>query len=175
MIVIACVGVLETRKNQKLAINVCAELDPTRFCLCLYGCGPAESELRKQVEKRSLGQRVRFMGWVDAEKIWSRVDLLLLPSLHEGAPNAALEALAQGIPILASDIAEHREILPVANLLPLDDHRVWQTHLNRIFRNPQRELERLREAQAQCVGALEFDWDTTICGHILQYPVGDLH
>ena len=76
------------------------------------GDGPARTLLLARAQQLNLGGKVRFRGWVERDRIWPEVDVLLLPSLHEGMSNAVLEALASSIPVLASDVPEHREVLP---------------------------------------------------------------
>ncbi|MCI5122712.1 MAG: glycosyltransferase, partial [Candidatus Electrothrix sp. AUS4] len=117
----ACVGVLEERKNQLFLLKVFEHIQAEQMQLFLYGTGPDEELLQHFVMKRNITDQVIFKGWVQAEQIWPEINLLLMPSQHEGAPNAVLEALATGTPVLASDIQEHREILPPICLLPLAD------------------------------------------------------
>ena len=96
---------------------------------------------------------------MESSSIWPQVDLLLLPSLHEGASNSVLEALAHKIAILASDIPENREILPQSSLVPLNNAKVWQCAITRILHDPKRELDRLREYQSPYREQFNFDWD----------------
>src|SRR5262249_17473284 len=113
--------------------------------------------------------RVTFMGWIDeVNMIWEKIDLLLFPSLHEGAPNAILEALAYSVPVLASDIPEHREILPECNLLPTDDVMIWVNALKAIIETTPRSLAKLCKAQYKVASSLRFDWEGEICRRILQ-------
>ena len=109
-----CVGVLENRKNQSLLLECMQSVSTNNAILYFYGIGPKEEELKELAIKLGVENKVHFEGWVDASIIWPTADLLLQPSMHEGAPNAVLEALAHGVPVLASDIPEHREILPVS-------------------------------------------------------------
>ena len=69
-------------------------------------------QLRSQ--NPELGDRVRFVGEVPWEKVpeyMAAADLFLFPSKFEGMPNAVLEAMAAGLPVVASDIPPHREVL----------------------------------------------------------------
>lgn len=102
------------------------------------------------------------MGWIDPNDLWDGVDLLLFPSVHEGSPNAVLEAIAHGVPVFASDIPEHREILPAHSLLPGRDARPWTSRLLNILENSE-ELPRLATAQRKHARHLRFDWDSAIC------------
>lgn len=128
---VACVGVLEPRKNQRFLLEVFKQINAEQAQLYLYGTGPDEQLLRETVRKEGMSDRVHFMGWVPSESIWPEVDLLLMPSLHEGAPNAVLEALGNGIPVLASDIPEHGEILQQEYLLPASSPEQWNIFLNK--------------------------------------------
>jgi glycosyltransferase involved in cell wall biosynthesis len=167
---LACVGVLEVRKNQALAIQ-CMSYIPNHLAhLYVFGSGPGESQLRKLVNDFDVQDKVTFMGWVNGEEnIWSNVDLLLFPSRHEGIPNAILEALAWGVPILASDIPEHREILPQSCLLPVDDVTAWRKALQRLIVICPKSLMQMRQIQHHAALKLCFDWDREICQSILAH------
>jgi glycogen(starch) synthase len=69
-----------------------------------------------KVLARELGiaERVHFLGWQSREQLleqyqWS--NLFLFPSRHEGMPNAVLEAMASGLPVIASRIAGNEELV----------------------------------------------------------------
>jgi glycosyltransferase involved in cell wall biosynthesis len=160
---LAAVGILEARKNQRFLLECMAKIPPTTAKLYLYGCGPDEQQLHALAAKLGLDDHVRFMGWVeDQETIWQQTDLLLFPSRSEGAPNAVLEAIARGIPVLASDIPEHREILPAESLLPIDDLNSWRAAIARADGDPRAVLTELARLQDRYAETLRFDWDARV-------------
>jgi glycosyltransferase involved in cell wall biosynthesis len=62
----------------------------------------------------SLGKRVEFSGWVDRSGLpahYRWADVLCLPSYEEGMPNVVLEAMAAGLPTIASDVYGMRELV----------------------------------------------------------------
>ncbi|MGR0479910.1 MAG: glycosyltransferase family 4 protein [Candidatus Electronema sp. V4] len=154
----ACVGVLEPRKNQRLLLDVFKKISAEQAQLYLYGTGPDEQLLQETVRKEGMNDRVHFMCWVPSERIWPEVDLLLMPSLHEGAPNAVLEALGHGIPVFASDIPEHAEILPRKYLRSVDSCASWSKLIEEAVR--QNNLASIAEDQRNCARKLFFDWDS---------------
>ncbi|MCI5161906.1 MAG: glycosyltransferase [Candidatus Electrothrix sp. AX5] len=159
----ACVGVLEERKNQIFLVNILKKMRADQIHLYLYGTGPDEKLLRDLVEKENILDQILFKGWVQSEQIWPDIDLLLMPSQHEGAPNAVLEALATGTPVIASDIPEHKEILPQVSLLPLADEGAWREKLEAIADNPKNQLHQIVAEQKSAAGKhLQFDWDDKI-------------
>lgn len=90
---------LEKKNGIKDVIEALTLL-PTNVCFVVCGSGSLEAEIREQVEKLGLSQRVRFMGFVDPEKlplIMKASDIFIRPSLSEGLGNAFLEAMAAGI------------------------------------------------------------------------------
>lgn len=71
--------------------------------LTIVGEGPEERRLRVQVAALNLQDRVRFLPSVagdEKQKIFAEHDLLVIPSITEISPNAALEARAAGLPVL---------------------------------------------------------------------------
>jgi teichuronic acid biosynthesis glycosyltransferase TuaC len=77
------------------------------FDTLLIGTGEIESELKTSAQARQLDPFVRFIGNVPHTKVreWlSAGDVFCLPSLMEGMPNVVLEALACGLPIVASRV-----------------------------------------------------------------------
>lgn len=158
----ACVGVLEPRKRQRFVLEVLRDLSPSPWQLDLYGDGVERDELELLASHLGIAERTIFHGWTPADVLWKQVDVLLFPSQHEGAPNAVLEAIAHRIPVLASDIPEHREVLSYENLLPAQDRRAWLARLEKLLADPAGERESLLAAQAGVREKLTFDWDAGI-------------
>lgn len=75
--------------------------------LSLCGSGSQADELPKLAADLEIATQVRFLGWVDEagkEEQFRSTDLLVLPSYTEGMPNAVLEAMASGLPIVATNV-----------------------------------------------------------------------
>lgn len=163
----ACVGVLEKRKNHRVALLTLQGLPPRDAQLTLFGSGPLESYLKQLAEEIGVIERTHFAGWKPPREIWPEVDLLLFPSTHEGAPNAVLEALAAGVPVLASDTPEHREILPAEDLLPSGNIPAWTHAVRRLLGSENAVRGALVDRQRRFAERLRFDWSEAIQGLIL--------
>lgn len=159
---LACVGVLEPGKNQQFLLKVMKTMKANQAQLYLYGVGPDEQLLQKTIIEEKLSNRVYFMGWVESDNIWPDIDLLLMPSLHEGAPNAALEAIANCVPVLASDIPEHFEIFSKKSLLPLGKPLRWVKKIEHISHDPKNQLQNLISEQRNATQHLMFDWEQEV-------------
>jgi glycosyltransferase involved in cell wall biosynthesis len=106
------VGRLAIQKNQGFLLQVLTYLPDTH--LALAGDGELNEELRKKCEQLQVSERVHFLGEQPNSEIVSLLgaaDVFVFPSLFEGMPLVLLEAMYIGIPIVASDIPAHREIL----------------------------------------------------------------
>jgi glycosyltransferase involved in cell wall biosynthesis len=80
--------------------------------LIIVGDGPLASELRGLCESLGLAGSVEFMGLTyNVEKYLERADLFVLPSRTEGLSNALLEAMANGIPCVATKVGGNDELL----------------------------------------------------------------
>lgn len=69
----------------------------------VFGEGPWEGEMRRRAHALGIHGLVRLYGMRrDIPRVLKALDLLVLPSLREGCPNAILEAMAAGVPVLAT-------------------------------------------------------------------------
>jgi len=103
-------GRCQAQKNIPLLLEECAALramSQARFELHLIGDGPLRAELVKQAERLGLADCIIWHGWSGREElraIYQRSHCFVNPSFYEGMPNAVLEAMACGMPVVASDI-----------------------------------------------------------------------
>jgi glycosyltransferase involved in cell wall biosynthesis len=82
------------------------------YALALIGAGSEEVPLRRLADELHLGPRVTFAGEVpEAARLFPAFDVFAAPSRKEGLPLAVVEAMALGLPVVASDIPAHRETL----------------------------------------------------------------
>ena len=101
---VAVVGSLERRKGQGTLFGAMERL-PGRVHLLVVGKGPEEKEYREWVSRQGSGNRIHFLGFRDdVQGILREIDLLALPSTLEATPYVILEAMAAGLPVVASDI-----------------------------------------------------------------------
>ncbi len=112
--IIGYVGRLSQEKGVDRAIEALAAIrrsEPTAQ-LHLIGDGPMRSKLKEQAKQLRVNDSVRFWGWQDDPKrFYEAMDMLLLPSHTEGLPNSALEAMAMGVPVAATDVGGVRDLL----------------------------------------------------------------
>lgn len=87
-----------------------ADEAPVRFVM--IGSGPLAGELRRGIKRKRLGQRVHLVGTVsDVRDYLACCDALVLPSKVDGRPNAVMEALAMGVPVIASRVGGLPELV----------------------------------------------------------------
>ncbi|MBU7530825.1 MULTISPECIES: glycosyltransferase family 4 protein [Lactiplantibacillus] len=99
------VGELSKRKNQEMTIKAISLLKNKNINLLLCGIGNEEKNLRDLVGRLGLNNQVHFLGYQPhVEEIYRIADLAIMPSLREGFGLAGIEAMASGLPLLASNI-----------------------------------------------------------------------
>ena len=136
---------------------------PVRFTI--VGDGPQMerlSDLAKEIIRSGAGAAVRFTGWLDPDAvraIYASASLLVLPSLVEGHPNVMLEAMAMGVPCVASDVPGIREVVENGRqglLVPPEDAAAIARAVSDILSDCDRHREMSIAARAR---AEEFSWD----------------
>ena len=110
-----------------------------RTHLVIAGTGPLRGELEAKARAAGLTSNVHFIGYrSDVPALIASFDAYVLPSLWEGLPLALLEALAQGLPIVASRVGGVPEVVDHGVngfLVPPADAKRLAEHLLRIRRD----------------------------------------
>jgi glycosyltransferase involved in cell wall biosynthesis len=96
-------GRLTHQKGFDRLLAMFAEMGDDESELNILGEGSLEESLHQQAAELCIDAKVRFVGFTDNPWAWfAAADAFLLPSRWEGMPNAVLEALACGVPVIAT-------------------------------------------------------------------------
>ena len=124
-IVMITVGELNANKNHSQVLRALSKLRRTHFHYLIVGTGEYELKLKKTVKQLSLQDNVSFLGFrKDIPELLSASDIFILTSRREGLPKAILEAMAAGLPIIATDVRGNRDLVKHGEnglIIPLDD------------------------------------------------------
>jgi sugar transferase (PEP-CTERM/EpsH1 system associated) len=113
-IVVGTVGRLDPVKNQAALIEMLEALRATqpRLRLVIAGDGPERNTLARQVDGARLGDRASLLGQRDdIPDVMRTFDIFVLPSLGEGMCNTILEAMAAGLPVVATSVGGNPELV----------------------------------------------------------------
>lgn len=159
--VLLVVSRLVNWKGVDTVLAALAEL-PEGFRLVVMGDGPAATELRDLASRLGVAHRVFFAGGVDGGRValaMRAADALVLNSLYEGLSHVVLEAMAAGLPVLASDVPGNRELIEHEHnglLFPCGDREKLKSEVQRLADRPElreqlarRGQERAREIRAE--------------------------
>src|SRR5260370_36290504 len=80
--------------------------------LVLVGDGPEQPKIKELVQQRHLEPNVRFLGLrTDVARLLTAADIFLLSSISEGIPLTLIEAMAAGVPIVATSVGGIGEVV----------------------------------------------------------------
>jgi len=140
-VVVGTVGRLQPIKNQIALVRAFAQLlrDVPRLRantrLALVGDGPLRAELSNSVQAEGLTDVVWLAGASDeVARLYQCLDLFVLPSLREGISNTVLEAMASGLPVVATAVGGNVELVVDGStgcLVPASDQTALVAALNR--------------------------------------------
>lgn len=138
---IGTVGRLVPVKNYALLVRVFSRLPHEPRCqLVLVGDGPERASLERLAADLGVADRLEFLGHRDdVPTILRSLDVFVLPSLNEGMSNTLLEAMAAGLPVLASDVGGNGEIIEPDKsglLFPSQDIDSAVAQLRRLTESP---------------------------------------
>lgn len=152
-------------KNLDLLLDLMESLRGTEcddLELVLVGKEDPRERLGDRLTARGLTDRVRVTGFVpdeDLVALYQGAMLFLFPSRYEGFGLPALEAMAAGVPVVASDRASIPEVVGPAGVL-LDPERMleWQNAVRSLSADPARREQLARAGRERACG---FRWDLT--------------
>lgn len=100
------------RKNVEGAINAFAAAENDDAILLICGKGREQRKLKDLVKELDIKDKVYFAGYrTDILEICRMSDIFLFTSRQEGLPVAVMQAMAAGLPVIASDIRGNRDLL----------------------------------------------------------------
>jgi glycosyltransferase involved in cell wall biosynthesis len=145
--------------------------------LWLAGEGAASSSARAWAVDSGLADRVHFLGWVDEQEktaAFTAADLFVLPSHVEGLPNALIEAMACGLPVITTPVGVIPDVIAHGEngiLVPPKNPAALRAALEALLDSPA-ERERLGRA-AYATAAMRFGLEDAVRGlsHALQSVV----
>jgi len=111
---ILCVARLIKRKGIDYLLKALGRLKDKNFILTIIGDGNEKENLVNLTKKLKINSKVRFLGPIPHSEIikyYQQNDLFVLPSLNEGMSNTILEAMACGLPIIATDVGGSEELV----------------------------------------------------------------
>jgi glycosyltransferase involved in cell wall biosynthesis len=144
------VGRLSEEKNIDLLLKISEAVSTvaeTTVLIC--GDGPLRQRAEAFVRRSPVGDRIKLLG--ERRDVWQLMkasDVFISTSAFEGQPNAVLEAMACGCPIVVSDIPAHREFLDEtsAAIVPLNKEAFVTAILN-VIGNSEQTAGRIEEAK----------------------------
>lgn len=141
---ILTVANLRAEKAHEVLLAAAAELRPRHPYLnyLIAGAGPRLAELKTLVATLGLGAQVSFLGHrEDVPALLADADLFVLPSRSEAFPNGAIEAMAAGLPVIASRVGGLVDLIDEGRtglLVEPDDPRALAAAIESLVLSPVR-------------------------------------
>ena len=158
-------GRIVHQKGLDLAMRALGELKAFDWEWSIAGDGPQMPVLQSRAKELGIADRVFFLGWQSRPQLmecYQQANVFLFPSRHEGMPNALLEAMASGLPVVASCVAGNEELVidgETGYLVPSEDVEALQVALKRLLLDPALR-EQMGMASRERVEA-NYSWEST--------------
>jgi glycosyltransferase involved in cell wall biosynthesis len=140
--VIGCVARLSEGKGLNYLVDAMPDIVervPHAHAL-LVGDGPLRADLERHATERGVRDRVHFAGYHQDIPAWlAAMDVFVLPSLSEALPLSILEAMAAGLPVVATAVGGIPEVVEDGvngRLIPVKDARALATAVVDVLSNP---------------------------------------
>lgn len=157
------VGRVVYQKGIDLLLEALADLRECPWKLTIVGDGNQRETLTRYAAEMGIGERVHFEGWLQGQgllRAYHKANLFVLPSRHEGMPNVVLEAMAAGLPVIASRVAGSEElVIPEESglLVPANDVLALRQALARLLDDAEARARMGRAGRERA--RREFSWE----------------
>jgi glycosyltransferase involved in cell wall biosynthesis len=105
---------MSVQKDPVTVVRALSLLQDLSWSCVMIGEGPLARDVREEIVRTGLQERIELRGWVPSEGVAAAMrdsEILLIPSLSEGLPMVAIEALANGLAIAGSRIGGLDDVL----------------------------------------------------------------
>jgi glycosyltransferase involved in cell wall biosynthesis len=162
------VGRFEPQKDQATLLRALAQAPPIH--LFLLGDGPLRSQLEQRARDLGVSQRVSFMGVrSDVPEVLKACDIYVHSTTSDGFGMAACEAMAAGLPVIASEVPGLAQVVRGAGILfPVGDHTRLASELNRLAASKEK---RMLMSEASLRRARDFSIERTVDGYLELYEL----
>jgi glycosyltransferase involved in cell wall biosynthesis len=156
-------GRLHQKKGYGVLVDAIALLSREGIdCSCrIAGEGPEREKLQAQIERENLKEKIVLPGWTDCvADFLAPGDIFVLPSFQEDFPLAVLDAMASGMPIVASAIDGPKDFLldgVTALIVPPGDPAALAEALKRLIEDDDLREALGRAARAEAVAKYSFE------------------
>lgn len=163
---VGIVATLRSWKGHRYLVDAIATIEDADLRLIVVGGGPGLDNLKEQVRSLSIGDRVVLAGEQSDVVPWMRaMDVFVLPSYaNEGVPQAIMQAMSCGIPVITTAAGAIPEIVQddvTGLVVPIRDAGAIANAINRLRQDPQRQSRLseagLRSARARFSSAVMLD------------------
>lgn len=160
------VGRLSHEKGADLMVEAMAQLGSRETRLSVLGSGPEDDALRAQAAARGVASQIGWHGMIrNASGYFAAFDALILSSRTEGTPMVLLEAMASGLPIIATSVGGVPEMLgdDEALLVPSERPDLLARAIRAFLDD--RQAARVRAEAAAARFKREYDFENWITRH----------
>lgn len=120
-ILLCSVGELNGNKNHAVVIRALSQLENKNVHYCIAGEGDFRDRLTALSQELGVADRVHLLGYrTDIHELYKSSDIFCFPSLREGLPVSLMEAMASGLPCVASRIRGNVDLLDGQNAMLFD-------------------------------------------------------
>jgi starch synthase (maltosyl-transferring) len=167
------VGRLDPQKGVDVLLQAIARAQQSlpHLHVSLAGSGPEQESLIKMARQLNVDSRTHFLGWRDDVcNLLKAADLFVMPSRWEGMPNAVLEAMAAGLPVIATRAEGSAELVrdgQTGKLVAIDDPDELAAAMVSLGNDP--AMRRRYGQNGQEVARREFSIDRMIAQYVALY------
>ncbi|MFH0869448.1 MAG: glycosyltransferase [archaeon] len=167
-VIVLFIGLVIPRKGISKIIEMADKLRKDKgkkddIIFLIVGDGPKRGEYEQQAKRLGLYGSVRFLGWrADTQRFFQASDIVVLPAEGEGLPGVIMEAMAAGLPCVASDIPCIPDLIDDGKngfLCKKDDVNAFAKRINELARDSNKRKKMGEEARKKISG---FEWDEVI-------------
>jgi len=148
------VGRLTPEKGLSFLLEALTSLlaEGTNAVLHIAGSGEIESSIKLLIEDLAIGHKVYFHGFIphdnELRELYSKCDLLIVPSIEDQTPKVILEGMAYGIPVIATNVGAIPQIIQdgvTGLLIPPAQPKAINTMIKRVIYDNELRLRMIQK------------------------------